>query len=89
MRPTGDSVPKGVTIVSILSGKGGVGKSVIAFNLAEPAAAARSKTLLVDADICCGNQHILANIDPGRGLDAFALGQANLADTVCGFNESS
>ncbi len=87
MRPTGAAVPKGVTIVSLLSGKGGVGKSVIAFNLAERAAAAGSKTLLVDADICCGNQHILANIDPGRGLDAFALEQANLADAVCGFNE--
>jgi len=88
LRGAGESVPKGVTMVSILSGKGGVGKSVIAFNLAERAAATGRKTLLVDADICCGNLHILANVDPGDGLDAFVLGQKNLNEAVCRYNEN-
>ena len=87
LREPGRSVAKGVTMVSILSGKGGVGKSVIAFNLAERAAAAGRKTLLVDADFCCGNLHILANVDPGNGLDAFAAEQNNLTDAVCRYND--
>ena len=84
----GGSVTRGVTMVSILSGKGGVGKSVIAFNLAERAAVAGRKTLLVDADLCCGNLHILANVDPDNGLDAFALEQKNLTETVCHYGEN-
>ena len=69
-------------LVSIMSGKGGVGKSVIAFNLAERAAHLGLRTLLVDADLSCGNLHILANVDPGDGLDAFAFGQKSLSDTA-------
>lgn len=78
----------GPILVSILSGKGGVGKSVIAFNLAERAAALGFRTLLVDADLTCGNQHILANIDPAEGLEAFALERADLADSVVAYGDN-
>ncbi|MCD6249728.1 MAG: AAA family ATPase [candidate division Zixibacteria bacterium] len=88
LNEAGGSVTRGVTMVSILSGKGGVGKSVIAFNLAERAAVAGRKTLLVDADLCCGNIHILANVDPDNGLDAFALEQKNLTEAVCRYGEN-
>ena len=83
-KSTHKSVPTtaGPRLVSIMSGKGGVGKSVIAFNLAERAAHLGLRTLLVDADLSCGNLHILANVDPGDGLDAFAFGQKRLSDTA-------
>ncbi|MCX6827282.1 MAG: AAA family ATPase, partial [candidate division Zixibacteria bacterium] len=51
-------------MVSLISGKGGVGKSVIAFNLAMVAANAGQRCLLLDADWYFGNQHILANVIP-------------------------
>ncbi len=75
-------------MVSLLSGKGGVGKSVVAFNLAERAAAAGYRVLLVDADLSCGNQHILANLDPQAGLDAFVTGRVPLAESSVTYNEN-
>ena len=44
-------------IVSILSGKGGVGKSVLSVGLAEQLALMGRRVLLVDADHGCGNLH--------------------------------
>ncbi len=72
----------GPRLVSILSGKGGVGKSVIAFNLAERLAHAGHETLVVDADTACGNLHILGNVNPRHGLAEFVDGSAGLADAV-------
>jgi flagellar biosynthesis protein FlhG len=72
----------GPRLISILSGKGGVGKSVIAFNLAERLAHAGHKTLVVDADIACGNLHILGNVNPKHGLAEFVDGRVTLADAA-------
>jgi flagellar biosynthesis protein FlhG len=55
-------------VFSVLSGKGGVGKTVLAFNLAERLNAAGRRILLVDCDFACGNIHILANVRPTYGL---------------------
>ena len=75
-------------LVSVLSGKGGVGKSVIALNLAERTAHLGYRTLLVDADFSCGNLHILANADPADGLDAFASGQKSLTNATVKINDN-
>lgn len=69
-------------LVSILSGKGGVGKSVTAFNLAETLASSGRRVLLVDADISTGNIHILANLKSDYGLREFADGRLSLAEAV-------
>ncbi len=55
-------------VVSILSGKGGVGKSVISFNLASELARRQFHTVIIDADWHFGNQHILANVMPQATL---------------------
>jgi flagellar biosynthesis protein FlhG len=70
------------TMISVLSGKGGVGKSIIAFNLAERLAAAGQRTLLVDADVACGNIHILANKTCTSGFSEFAAQKVTLVDAV-------
>lgn len=69
-------------VVSVLSGKGGVGKSVIAFNLADRISALGNKVLLVDADLTGGNLHILANADARYGLAEFALDNLSLAEAI-------
>ncbi len=75
------------TIVSILSGKGGVGKSVIAFNLSERLSSLGHQTLLVDADSMCGNIHILANVQAERGFQQFASGSP-LSQCECVLNDT-
>jgi len=69
-------------LISVLSGKGGVGKSVISFNLAERMAAAGRWVLLVDADFTGGNQHILANVDAPCGVADLASGELTLAEAT-------
>lgn len=67
-------------MVSILSGKGGVGKSVIAFNLASALSAHGTRVLLVDADFGCGNLHLLANVAAEFGIGEYASQQLTLAE---------
>ena len=55
--------PAANLIVSIGGGKGGVGKSIIASNLAVAFAKAGLRTVLIDADMGAANQHTLFGID--------------------------
>jgi flagellar biosynthesis protein FlhG len=48
-------------IISILSGKGGVGKSIITYNLGVALSLENYRTLMIDADFLFGNLHLLAN----------------------------
>lgn len=68
--------------ISVLSGKGGVGKSVLSFNLAERMSAAGYRVLLVDGDFASGNLHILANATARRGVAEYASEMLTLADAV-------
>lgn len=71
-----------VRLVSMLSGKGGVGKSVLAYNLADRMAAAGAAVLLVDLDVTCGNQHILANQVCCYGVSQLLSHELTLAEAV-------
>lgn len=56
-------------IISVGGGKGGVGKSVVAANLAVAMAQEGSQVVIVDADLGAANQHTLFGIDrPGPTL---------------------
>ena len=62
-------------VVSVGGGKGGVGKSVVAANLAVAMAQAGAEVVLVDADLGAANQHTLFGIArPGPGVEAFLSG---------------
>jgi flagellar biosynthesis protein FlhG len=73
-------------IISLISGKGGVGKSILTFNLGERLASRGFRTLLVDGDISCGNLHVLSNTNGLGSFDQFATGGLGLEDAVesCG-----
>ncbi len=72
-------------VISVLSGKGGVGKSVIAFNLAHQLAEGGARILLVDGDQSCGNLHILAGVHPKVGVLQYRSGLLSLAESVSPF----
>ena len=58
-------------IITVGGGKGGVGKSIVASNLAAALAQNGSKVVLVDCDLGAANQHVLFGIDrPNSGLQA-------------------
>ncbi len=76
------TVQQTVRLVSLLSGKGGVGKSVLAFNMAERLASSGRKVLLVDLDAYCGNLHILANVSHDYGLTEMTSGDLSLKEAV-------
>ena len=67
-------------IVSILSGKGGVGKTVFACNLAERIGSLGYRVLLVDADFSFGNVHFLTNAAGDYGVGMFASGRLSLKE---------
>lgn len=63
-------------VVSVGGGKGGVGKSVVAANLAVALAQDGARVVLVDADLGQANQHTLFGLArPGPGLEAFLQGE--------------
>ena len=72
----------GKKIVSILSGKGGVGKSVITYNLADTLVRLGKSVLVVDADLHFGNQHVLANINVDYGVKQLIRGELSLNEAA-------
>jgi len=69
-------------IVSVISGKGGVGKSVIAYNLAERLVALGLRVLLIDTDFSSGNLHILANCICDVGIKQYITGELSLQKAI-------
>ena len=58
-------------IVTVGGGKGGVGKSIVALNLAAALAQQGKRVVIADMDLGAANQHLLLGLsDPGPGLQA-------------------
>ncbi len=70
------------TTIAITSGKGGVGKTTIAVNLALSLASQSNETLLLDADLGMANAHILLGINPKLSLEDFVTGKSTLDKVI-------
>ena len=78
------------TVVAITSGKGGVGKSNVAVNLAITLAGAGKRVTLLDADLGLANADVLCNVDLRTNLSHVIARKRELADVLIkapgGFN---
>jgi flagellar biosynthesis protein FlhG len=67
--------------IAVTGGKGGIGKSTIAVNLAVAHAQANSRTLMVDTDLGMADLNLLLGIAPDKSL-LDALGGAPIEDVL-------
>ena len=85
---TENDLSDGPRVISFISGKGGVGKSVLAYNAGAILASQSRKTLIVDCDYSFGNIHILGNVVPEKTLADVMRDHRNFdpARTILGGN---
>lgn len=70
------------SIFCVTSGKGGVGKTSLAVNLASEFSRRGYRTIVVDADLGLSNTHILAGLKPKKTLSDYLDKTADLAEIV-------
>jgi flagellar biosynthesis protein FlhG len=80
--PTPQTDAGGPTLVSVLSGKGGVGKTILSANLSVAIAAESRKVLLVDCDLSAGQSHLVLGISPVSGLAQVLRGEKKLGQIL-------
>jgi flagellar biosynthesis protein FlhG len=70
------------SVVAIASGKGGVGKSNVAVNLAVRLSAAGRKVVLLDADMGLANVDVLCNVDAPLNLSHVVTRRRELSEVI-------
>lgn len=69
-------------VVSITSGKGGVGKTAVAANVAVVLAKAGKRVLIVDADLGLANVDVVFGLTPQYNMNHFFSGEKSLEEIV-------
>ncbi|UEX79536.1 MinD/ParA family protein [Spiribacter halobius] len=77
-----DAAGGAATTLAVTSGKGGVGKTSLATNLAIALARGGSRVCLLDADMGLANVNILLGLRPERTLEDVISGEATLAEVL-------
>ena len=80
--PTTDGVRGPGRIVSVVGGKGGVGKTNVAVNVAVAACALRARVLLVDGDLGLANVDVLLGLTPRLTAAEIHAGDCDWADAI-------
>jgi flagellar biosynthesis protein FlhG len=73
---------QGIRVISVTSGKGGVGKSNVVSNLAIALSAQGKKVLLIDADLGLGNLDVLLGLSPVYNLNHVLNGEKSIIDIL-------
>jgi len=68
--------------IAISSGKGGVGKTTVAVNLATALARMRRKVVLLDADLGTANADVMCNLPPSNALAEVVAGRREIGDAM-------
>ena len=71
-----------VRVIAVTSGKGGVGKSNVAVNLAVTLAQGGERVMVMDADMGLANIDILLGLSPKMNLSHVISGECSLEDTI-------
>ncbi len=82
LRELANRAPRRAHVVAVTSGKGGVGKTNLAVNLAVAAAQARRSVHLLDMDLGLANVDILMNLTPRHTLAHVLAGGRRLSEIV-------
>ncbi len=82
-----DSAANSAKIVSVISGKGGTGKSFFALNFAAQLAKRKKKILLIDFDYNFANLHLFLNKTVANPLSEFFLDRLSLTELIEHYSE--
>ena len=74
--------PRPVRVIAVTSGKGGVGKSNVAVNLAVMLAQSGERVMVMDADMGLANIDVLLGLSPKLNLSHVINGECMLEDTI-------
>lgn len=78
----GSSDQKGIRVISVTSGKGGVGKSNVVTNLAIALSTQGKKVLVLDADLGLGNLDVLLGLSPVYNLNHVLSGEKSISEIL-------
>jgi len=78
----GASEQNGIRVISVTSGKGGVGKSNVVSNLAIAMSAQGKKVLVIDADLGLGNLDVLLGLSPAFNLNHVLNGEKSISEIL-------
>ncbi|BCR06616.1 site-determining protein [Desulfuromonas versatilis] len=77
-----DGARKAAGVVSVTSGKGGVGKTAVCANIAVSLARTGKKILIIDADLGLANLDVVFGLTPKYNLNHFFSGEKELEELV-------
>lgn len=76
------SMQRPVSVLAVCSGKGGVGKTNVATNIAVALGKLHRRVCLLDADVSLANVDVLLGLSPRHNLAHVVRGEVDLASTV-------
>tara|TARA_R110001599_G_scaffold307002_1_gene513606 strand:- start:22 stop:831 length:810 start_codon:yes stop_codon:yes gene_type:complete len=79
--------PAGNNLITVASGKGGVGKTILAVSLTHALAKTGKKVLLFDGDVGLANVDIQLGIMPEKDLATVVTGEMELKDAIFNYAE--